>query len=290
MGQSWKSWGLLVVLALIWGSSFILIDRSLRTFAPDQIASLRIFIAGLCLLPVAIKTFREIKAKEWIFLFLVGLFGNLLPAYLFPKAETVLNHAFVGVLNSTVPLFTMLIAWIGFKGKVKPINIVGILLGLGGAVGLIAVDGGLAPGGPWVYWLLVIAASVLYATSTNLIKNFLAGISPIRITAFALAMVAIPAGIYFFQTDFIAPIQSGGTQAWYSLTFIVILAAVGTSLALVLFNHLVKDAGPIFASSVTYLIPIVTLLWGIFDQKEMGILHFAAMAVILAGVLLVNRK
>ena len=165
----------------------------------------------------------------------------------------------------------------------------GILIGLCGAVGLIAVDGGLAPGGPWVYWLLVIAASLLYATSTNIIKHFLEGISPIRITAFALAMVAIPAGIYFFQTDFITPMQTG-TQAWYSLTFILILAAVGTSLALVLVNRLVKDAGAIFASSVTYLIPVVTLLWGIFDEKEMGLLHFAAMAVIFAGVLLVNRK
>ena len=83
MERNWKSYGLLVILALVWGSSFILIDRSLRTFSPDQIASLRIFIAGLCLLPVVFTSFREIKGKAWLFLFLVGLCGNLLPAPFF---------------------------------------------------------------------------------------------------------------------------------------------------------------------------------------------------------------
>lgn len=284
------SWGLLIILSLIWGTSFILIDRTLRTFRPDQVASLRIFISGLCLLPVVIVSFKEIKRKEWLALLVVGVTGNLIPAYLFPKAETILNHAFVGVLNSLVPMFTMLIAWAVFKGKVTWLNVVGIVLGIVGAVGLMGSDGGLEPGGPWVYWLLVIVATVCYAISTNVIKNFLADVSPVRITSFALALVGIPSGIYFFQTDFMTPFKAGGTESWYSLVYVVILAAIGTALALVLFNRLVKESGPIFASSVTYLIPGVTLVWGVIDDKPIGIWHLVALGVIMLGVVLVNRK
>jgi len=288
------SWMILVVLTIVWGSSFILIKRGLEDpqgnpiFSPEQVGALRIFLAGLTLFPIAILQFKKILKKHHFWLFIVGLIGNTIPAFLFAIAETKVESAIAGMLNGTTPIFAFIISVIIFKVNFSRLNILGIAIGFIGTVGLVYF-GAARDWSSLNYMLLLVFATICYGASVNMMKMKLKEVKPITITAVSLGYMAIPCLIYLSTTNFVE-VMTTNENANMAFLYVVILSVVGTTAALVLFNYLVKRESVLFASSVTYLIPIVAILWGIWDGEELYGLQIAMILVILAGVFLVNKK
>ena len=287
MEKKIENYILLVLLAVIWGSSFILMKKSLEVYSYEQVAALRLFIAFLSLIPFLFIAFRKVKRKHWPFLFLTALLGNGFPAFLFSKAQTQLDSGFTGILNSLTPLFTLFLGVLFFSLRLRRINIIGILIGFIGAVYLstsilnreVVINN---------YVLYIILATFLYAVSINVIKYYLLELDSLSITSLAFLFLGPFMGFYIFNTDFIELTQT--PEGLKALIYILILALVGTSFAVVLFNYLLKRSSVVFASSVTYLIPIVAILWGFIDGEQIIIKHLLATILIFLGIYLVNKK
>lgn len=285
------AWFLLLFLAVVWGSSFILMLKGLKGFNAVQLAAIRMGTAAICLLPFLLKYVRTISLRDFGLLFVIGLTGNAVPAYLFAESETQLPSAVVGVLNSMSPIFTLIIGFVFFQLRFPARNGIGVMLGFTGAT-ILALAGSKHSElrANLNYSLLVVAATVCYGISTNLIKNFFAGRNPIMIATIALSSVGWPATIYLLVgTDFTANLQTN-PEAPTALVYILILGAVGTALGVALFNQLLQISSIIFATSVTYLIPLVAVLWGVFLKEPLTGWHALGFLVILAGVWLANRK
>ena len=287
MDKSIRNYLILLFLAVIWGSSFILMKRGLEVFSYTQVSTLRLFITFLSLLPFVVRAFKRVEKKHWGAIIITAFLGNGIPAFLFTKAQTHLDSSFVGILNSLTPLFTLFLGVYFFKSNPSKINIIGIVIGLSGALILTFSDIGGAISINH-YALFVILATIFYAISVNVIRKYLSDLDAISISALAFLFLGPASGIYVFSTDFVNLLFTNGGKT--AFIYIVILAVIGTSLAVVIFNKLVKDSSAIFASSVTYLIPIVALLWGVLDRENITIYHLAGVTVILSGVYLVNKK
>lgn len=287
MKKSFVNYVILMVLALIWGSSFILMKRGLEVYSYSQVAALRLLIASISLFPFVFFALKKVKRKEWVPLLISAVFGNGFPAFLFAKAQTQLDSSFIGILNSLTPLFTLMLAIMFFKLKPTRANILGIVIGFIGAIYLTVFNWNIEiPIDKYV--LYIVLATFFYAISINVIKYYLSELGSIHISALTLLFVGPPMGIYIFNTDFMILVQnSAGVEA---LVFIVILAVVGTSFAIVLFNQLLKKSSAIFASSVTYLIPIVAIVWGILDAENILTQHIIGATIIFLGIYLANKK
>ena len=281
------NWSIMIFLAFIWGSSFILMKRGLEVFSYTQVADLRMSLAWLSLLPFVWNQLKKTPTHFWIPLAVVGIFGNGIPAFLFTKAQTQLDSSLTGILNALVPLFTLLIAVFIFKTKVKGYNILGILIGLTGAIWLVAGDGVVMENAHYAWFVVV--ATICYAISLNTIKNYLGELNPIHITGLAFFFVGPPTLIHLFSTDFLE-IMNTQEKAWSALGYIFILAVIGTSMAVAIFNKLVARTTAIFASSVTYLIPIFAIIWGVIDGEHIALQHILGTAIIFAGIYLVNKQ
>ena len=280
------NFGIMFLLAFIWGSSFILMKRGLEVFSYTQVADLRMCLAWLSLVPFVWNKMGKLEKKHWIPLAVVGVFGNGVPAFLFTKAQTQIDSSLAGILNALVPLFTLIIAVAVFKTKVKTHNIIGVLIGLCGAVWLIAGNGLVTDN--ICFAGFVVVATICYAISLNTIKNYLGQLNPILISGVAFFFVGPPTLIHLFGTDFFE-LMNNDPKAWSGLVYLVLLAVVGTSFAVVLFNKLVAQTTAIFASSVTYLIPVFAIMWGIIDGEHIQIHHLLGTGIIFGGIYLVNK-
>ncbi|MGE5729737.1 MAG: DMT family transporter [Gemmatimonas sp.] len=286
-----RAWLVLLLLSLIWGSSFILMKEGLEGFDALQLALIRMSVAALCLFPYALRYMRALGWREIALLSVVGLTGNAIPAFLYAKSETVLPSAVVGVLTSMTPIFSLLIAWLFFRQRFPRTNVIGIVVGLAGAV-VLAMAGSPEAGRSTslAFAALVLLATISYGANVNLVKGFFSQRNPVLVTSIALSMVGWPALFFLLAgTDFIDTLRTN-PAAPAALGYIAILGAFGTALSVLLFNRLLKDATIIFATSVTYTIPIVAVIWGIALHEEFTALHVVAFAVILAGVWLANRR
>lgn len=289
------SWIIFIGLAIIWGSSFILIKKSLfasngtQLLSPIEVALLRLVLAMLTLLPVFVFYIHKIPKKLWKYLIVVGIFGNGLPAFLFTYGQTQVSSSLAGILNSIVPLFTLLLGVIFFGLKTKRYNRIGVFIGFLGTT-IIILGGRLdLQFDSLLYPFLITLATLCYAISLNTIKRYLTDINALQITAAALTIVGIPSLVYLLMSDIPAKIISDPAlqQAFYYTT---ILAVFGTAIALVFFNWLVKISTALFASSVTYFIPVVAILWGWIDNESISAIQFLGGGVILYGVYLVYKK
>ena len=287
MEKSVRNYILLICLALIWGSSFILMKRGLVIYTDTQVAALRLFIAFLSLTPFLLKAVRVIKKKHIFPVLIMAFFGNGIPAFLFAKAQTQLDSSIVGILNSLVPLFTLLLGVYFFKYRPSTINIIGVIIGFIGAtiLALSTINEGISLNG---YVLLVVIATAMYAISINVIKKYLYDLDAVSITSIAFLVIGPLSALYIFNTDFL--MIASTNEGSVALVYIFILAVIGTSLAVVIFNKLVSDSSAVFASSVTYLIPIVAIFWGVMDGEDVTLAHLFSVVIILIGVYLVNRK
>jgi len=289
MQESYKRWVILIFLSIIWGSSFILMKRGLESFSAIQVGALRVSIAAATLVVVGFNHLKIISRKNVVQLFLAGLFGNFMPAFLFAKAQSELDSGITGILNSLVPLFTVIVGIYLFKIKVKSTQVLGIVIGLIGTLVLILKGADVNTDTNYFYALFVVAASLSYAINSNLIKKYLSKEKALSITVSAFSMFLIPALIILFNTGFFQEYTFQSEQNT-SLIYIAVLAIVGTAISVAIFNQLIKISSPVFATSVTYLIPIVAVAWAVFDGESLHWIQFAGMGIILSGVYLVNRR
>jgi drug/metabolite transporter (DMT)-like permease len=285
-----KALYIFTLLAIIWGSSFILIKKSLGVFDPIQIGSLRIIITFLALSPFAIKYLKKINTKDGLIIGVSALVGNFFPAYLFAFAQQGINSSTAGILNSLTPLFAMLIGLVFFKFQAKWWNYIGIMITLLGTYGLLSISGGQDFGFNLQYGGLILIASFGYGLQVNIIKHFLPHLPSFSIVVIQFFIISIPAlFILLFATDFVQ-IASLEKEFLEGLMYVGILAVIATAFALVLFYRLVKLVDPVFSSSVTYFIPAIATLWGLIDGETIGISYFLWVTVILIGVFIVNTK
>ncbi|MCT4562046.1 MAG: DMT family transporter [Crocinitomicaceae bacterium] len=294
MNATKKSWILLVLLAVIWGSSFILMKRGMYTmtgepiFSDAQVGALRMFFAGLVLLPFAVKGLRQLKSKkDLLFLFIVGFFGNFLPAFLFTYAETYLSSGYAGMLNSCTPIFTGLIGFVIFKVHLSRIQIFGLGVGTIGMVLLMLAGKDASNTGGIVPVLAIVLATLMYGTSLNTIKHKLGAYKAVHITSMALMLVFIPALYANWHFDTVEVIQNN-PNAQMALVYIAILGIIGTALAVIVFNRIIALKDALFASTVTYFIPIVAVFIGFFFQEDLTLEQIASMFVVLFGVFMAN--
>ncbi len=287
-----KAWQLitLVFLSLIWGSSFILMKKGLRSYSHDQVAALRIFISFLAFLPFGIKNLKKVSKENIYSLLIVGFIGSTIPAFLFTKAQTNIDSALAGILNSITPLFTLIIGLIFYKSTAKLINAVGIFLGLIGALGLIMYTSSNSNilGNVNYYSLYVVLATICYGINVNQVKYKIKGLNGLELTSMAFMFVGPFAGIYLLFTDFSFALSTNDYML--NLGYIAILAVIGTVMALVIFNTLIQYTSALFGASVTYIIPIFAIAWGIFDGEKLTIIQFLWIGLILTGVYLVNKR
>ena len=281
---------LLILLALIWGTSFILMKRGLLVFSAGEVGSIRVAAAALFLLPLALVKIRALKNRHYLKLFLSGMMGVFFPAFLFALAQTELESSVTGIMNSLTPIFTLLVGVWFFHQEFRRQSLIGIILGLVGTVLLILANSGGHISGINLFALLVILACVFYAANVNFVKYKITDLDALSITSVSLLLIGPLALLYLFGfTEFTSKIKTS-PGAWTALAYILLLGFMSTSLATILFNKLVKLTSPIYTSSVTYLIPVVAVLWGVFDGEELYAGHFAGMAAIIGGVYLANRK
>ncbi|MCC6372604.1 MAG: DMT family transporter [Bacteroidia bacterium] len=289
MSKKTIAWFLLILLSLIWGSSFILMKRGMDAFTSDEVAALRISIAFLFLLPFHIKYSKIDLKKYFVGLVFMGVFGNLIPAFLFTKAETQISSSLTGMLNALTPLFTIIIGMFWLRQKPGQLQIVGIIVGFIAAICLLLFDSGGNTFQNFSYGFLVLLATICYAISLNGIKKYLGGLNSITATVWAFSITGPIALIYLFGFTSFTQHMGQSSLAWQSLGYISILAIVGSAISVILYNVLIKNAGTVFASSCTYLIPVVAILWGVFDGETVKIGQILSMAVIILSVYLINR-
>jgi len=286
--KRWFHFAILMVLAFVWGSSFILIKVGLKSFSSDQVAALRMLLASLALLPIAIRNIKHLKKKDLKSLLFAGFVGSFIPAFLFTKAQTHIDSALAGMLNSLTPVFTLVVGVIFFKSKFKVLQVIGLFLGLAGALGLIIAGHEMTFGRINLYALLIVLATICYALNINVVKTYLTHLNGVQITSFSFMFISPVAFIYLLTTNFEPVFQN--PQWPVHFTAIIVLGIVGTAAAMLLMNSLIRKVSTIFASSVTYIIPIFAIMWGFIDGENITFHHIGNMSVILFGVYLVNRK
>ena len=281
-------WIYLVVLSIIWGSSFILIKKGLVGLEPLQLGALRILFSAFVLLLFGWKTLKTIKKLEWKWIGISALLGTGIPVFLFAFAETEIDSAVVGILNSSVPLLAFIFGILLFGAKFIKQQFIGVLLGLIGAGALIYIGSQINEEQNYWYASLVIIASSLYALNVNIIKRHLQEVSALAIAAGNFVFLIIPAVIILLYSDFFDLPLTTDTTIQQSIGYIVLLSIFGTAIAKVMFNKLVQISNPVFASSVTYLMPIISVTWGVLDGEAFTSLQVTATLIILAGVYIGN--
>ncbi|RMB56431.1 DMT family transporter [Dokdonia sinensis] len=290
MQNSSLKWIYLIVLSVIWGSSFILIKKGLVGLTPLQLGALRILFSAAVLGIAGWKSLKTIKKQEWKWVLISGILGTGIPVFLFAYAETEIDSAIAAILNSSVPLLAFIFGILFFGARFIKQQFLGVLLGLAGAVALILIGARVNPDQNYYYALLVIAAACLYAINVNIIKRHLQDVSAMAIALGNFLFLIIPALGILFSTDFFELPLGTDSTLQTSIGYILILSIFGTAAAKVMFNKLVQISDPVFASSVTYLMPIVSVTWGLLDGEIFTFLQFLAALIIITGVYLGNRS
>ena len=284
-----NKWFYLISLSLIWGSSFILIKKALVGLEADQLGSLRIIFSSIIIILIAWKRLSKITRLEWKWITISAFLGSFFPAFLFAFAEKEIDSAVASIINSIVPLNTVIIGMVLFNIRSTKRQIIGVLIGLAGTYMLIMSGIKLNPDQNYLYSGFVILCSFLYALNVNIIKKYLQHLSALTITVGHFAVIIIPAVIIFYFSDF--DVNSLKNQETIdSVIYVLILAVFGTALAKILFNKLIKISSPVFASSVTYSMLIVSIFWGLVDGEKFSIYQLIATIIIILGVLLTNKK
>ena len=281
-------WILLIVLALIWGSSFILIKKGLVGLDPFQLGSLRMIFAACFLLLIGFKTLPTIPLGKWKLIVLSALLGNFFPAYLFAIAETRIGSSISGMLNAFTPLNALILGGLFFGLQFKRTQIIGVSVGLIGSLLLVFTGSDSGSSSEYTYIFLVFIATVCYGANVNLVKKYLSDLSPLAISTGNFAALIIPSLAILYATGFFEVIHVPKVQK--STLFIMILGVFGTGIANLLFYRLIQMATPVFATSVTYLIPIVAFFWGLLDNEMLTPLQFLGACIILCGVYLSGKK
>ena len=284
-----NKWFYLIALSLIWGSSFILLKKALVGLEASQLGSLRIIFSSIFIFLIAWKNIFSIKKIEWKWITISAFLGSFFPAFLFAFAEKEIDSSVASIINSIVPLNTLILGMIIFKIESTKRQIIGVLIGFFGTYLLISSGLKLNPDQNYNYAGLVILCSFLYALNVNIIKKYLQHLSALTITVGHFTAIILPAVLVFLFSDFeFSSLEKDEVKT--SIFYVFILALFGTALAKIIFNKLIKISSPVFASSVTYSMLIVSIFWGIVDGENFSIYQLIATIIIVFGVILTNKK
>jgi drug/metabolite transporter (DMT)-like permease len=288
MSATQVKWMYLATLALVWGSSFILIKRGLIGLTAIQLGSLRMVFAATFLLAIGYKTLPKIPRHQWKYIALTALFGTFIPAYFFSIAQTEIDSTVSSILNSLTPLNTLILGFLLFGIRFQRRQVIGVIIGLIGSALLILNGAMNHPDQNYYYAILIIVASICYAANVNLIKKYLSDLSPLTISTGNFFVLLFPALAVLMFSGFFSVLPQAEVQQ--SVIYILILGVIGTGVANILFFKLIQISSPVFATSVTYLIPVVAFFWGLVDNEMLTPVQFLGALIILVGVYLSSRK
>lgn len=289
MTNEQRKWIYLFLLAFVWGSSFILIKKSLISLTPIQLGALRTFIAGLFILAIGFKSIKKIKKDHWKYIFLSSLVGTLFPAFFFAYAITGIDSSVASILNSMTSLNALIVGTLFFGMAFKRIQLMGVLVGLIGTLLLIIESSSLNPSQNYWFAIFVILASIGYSFNVNIIKKQLSDISAMSITVGHFTLLIIPVFLILLFSGFFMTFEFT-PQTKTSFGYLIILSIVGTGIAKIMFNKLVQISSPVFSTSVAYLIPIVAIMWGFIDGEKVSFLQLIAGTIIFIGIYIVNKS
>ncbi len=283
-------WTLILILSVLWGSSFILMKFGLEGFTFTQVASWRIFFAFLALSFFWLKIpFRSITKQDWKYILVVAIFGSAIPPYMFTLAQTHIPSAVAGVLNALTPLFTVLVGLLLFGSRFSNNQLAGVFIGLLGAILImfLRADGNFD--GNYLFCLPIVFACICYGIGANTLRHKLQHLPAITITTAGFTLIGPPTGVYLWLSG---AMEKAATvpEATEAVGYIALLGVLGTAIALLMYNYLIKNTGALFASTVTYLMPVVSIGWGYYYGETLTWVHGAGMGLILAGVWLTSRK
>jgi len=290
MNNQQQKWFYLIILSIVWGSSFILMKKALLGVTPIQLGALRMVFTAIFLLTVAFPSIKKIKKRHWKYIASTSLTGTFIPGFLFAFAITTIDSSVVSILNSFTPFNTLIFGAIVFGFAFKKAQLFGIVIGLIGTLILILKGADLNPDQNYWYALLIIIASVGYAFNANMIKKYLYDLDALAITTGNFLLLIIPAMIVLACTEFFETFDFKNEVFMQSLGYLAILSVLGTGVAKTIYNKLVHISDPVFSSSVTYLIPLVAIFWGVLDGEKLSIVQVFGGVIVLIGVYLVNKR
>ena len=290
MSNNNKKWFYLILLSFIWGSSYILIKKTLIGLTPLQLGSLRVIFTTLVLLIIGFSSLKRIPKDKWKWIFATGYIGSFFPSFLFAFAQTEIDSGVAAILNSLTPLATLIIGVVFYKFILDSRQIIGVVIGLIGSFILIYEGSTINPDQNFLFVGFIIVASICYATSVNMLKVHLQDVPATSIALGNFICILPPAIIILFYSGFMNIDIAKSPEVQKSLFYIIILSIFGSAFAKILFNKFIQIASPVFASSVTYTLPIVAIMWGILDGESINIKQILATTVILIGVYMANRK
>ena len=289
MSLSLKKWGTLVILSLIWGSSYILIKKGLTGLTPIQLGSLRVIVTTIIIAPIGYQKIKHIPRQKMKWVALSAFVGSFFPAYLFAFAETEISSSITAVIVSLTPLFTLLISVFVFGEELLKKQVLGVLIGFTGIIVLINNEL-FSSSFNILYIIFIVLAAFCYAVNANVLKYKLSNIPALGIVFMSFLFMFIPAFIILCFSDFPFSDFASDPLIIESIIYIVILALFGTAIAKVLYIKLLAISTPVFSVSTTYLMPVVAIFWGLLDGEEFKLTQFTGTAIILLGVYLVTKK
>jgi drug/metabolite transporter (DMT)-like permease len=282
-------WILLFLLGSVWGSSFILMQFGLKGVSSIQLGALRILFAGTFLLLIGFKHIARVPSYKWKYIALTSLCGTFLPAFMFAIALQHIDGSVSSILNSLTPVNTLLIGLMIFGLSVQRRQIFGVIFGFIGCVLLVVFGDTDNTTQNYIYAILIAIASLFYGLNVNLIKHYLSDLKPLTISVGNFAIMFIPALVILYSTGFFDVLQQEQVQT--SLSFIAVLGVVGTGLSNILFFKLIQISSPVFASSTTYIIPVVAFILGfIFMGETLNFIQAIGALIVLIGVYFSSRK
>jgi drug/metabolite transporter (DMT)-like permease len=286
--RSWQ-WILIIFLAFIWGASFILMKKGLQSFTNLQVGAMRIFFSFIFFIPLIYRHIYKLNKSNLRSLLIVAFIGNTIPAFLFTTAQTQINSSMAGILNSLTPLFTLLIGIALYANRVKWLSFAGVILGMAGASGLILSANNLSGvnANNW-YGLFAVFATICYGISINEIKFRLKDLDGVAIASLGFLFPGPFAGLYLLMSDYSLAASSDGM--YFDLLAVAGLAFFSSFIAIIVMNLLIKFTTSLFAASVTFIIPIFAVFWGVIDGETFLLVHAFWAVIILAGVWLVHKK
>lgn len=287
MNHNQLRWLFLIIISFIWGSSFILLKKSLIGLTPIQVGALRIIFTSITLFLLAFKSIFSLSKNLWIHILTTALLGTLFPVFLFAFAIHKIDSSIASILNSITPLNTLIVGVLFYGLTFLKKQLIGVIIGLIGAVFLILKGSQLSPDQNYYFALLIVIASIGYAFNINILKKYLNNVKALTLTTANFSLLFIPALIILWKTDFFEMEYVQTTKE--SLIYVVILSIFGTALAKTMFNKLVQMSSPIFSSSVTYLIPLVAIFWGFIDGENIHIIQLLTGSFILLGIYISNK-
>lgn len=285
-----NKYSLLLIIALTWGSSFILIKKTLPVFNPYQIGAFRAGVAGLFLTFIGFPALKKMSRKDIFWIALSGLFGNFLVVFIFPIAQQGVSSSLAGILNSLDPIFTLILGLFLFKIHSKSIQYLGALIGFIGAVLLVYSSGSEGGENHLFYILLMIAGSALYSVSALIIEKKLMHIKSTDISGAVYTFWMIPALIILGLSGFFTKVNYNSPETWEALGYLVFLTVVSTTLVIFLFFKLVQDTSAVFASTISLLIPVVAVLWGLLDGEKFTFWYAVSGILIIVGIYFIREK